>query len=124
MRRALRGPGGFTLLELVVVLAVLATVTALALPSIRRGSQNLQLRAGAGRVASLLREARLQAVTYRRPTRVALEPSHRGAALGWDGTNEPLRVEPDSEVEQFGRKKNDPADDGGQDRRADTITAT
>jgi prepilin-type N-terminal cleavage/methylation domain-containing protein len=89
--RTLRGPGGFTLLELVVVLAVLATVTALALPSIRRGSQNLQLRAGAGRVASLLREARLQAVTYRRPTRVALEPSHRGAALKWDGTDEPLR---------------------------------
>jgi type II secretory pathway pseudopilin PulG len=78
-------------MELVVVLAVLATVTAFALPSIRRGSDGLQLRAGAGRVASLLREARQQAVTHRRPTRVALEPSRRGAALGWDGTDEPLR---------------------------------
>ena len=78
-------------MELVVVLAVLATVTAFALPSIRRGSEGLQLRAGAGRVASLLREARQQAVTHRRPTRVALEPNHRGAALAWDGADEPLR---------------------------------
>ena len=78
-------------MELVVVLAVLATVTAFALPSIRRGSEGLQLRAGAGRVASLLREARHQAVTHRRPTRVALEPNHRGAALAWDGSDEPLR---------------------------------
>ena len=82
---------GLTLLELVVVLAVLATVTVFALPSIRRGSDGLQLRAGAGRVASLLREARQQAVTQRRPTRVALEPSHRAATLRWDGTDEPLR---------------------------------
>jgi general secretion pathway protein H len=86
-----RDASGVTLLELVVVLAVVATVTAFALPSIRRGSEGLQLRAGAGRVASLLREARQQAVTHRRPTRVALEPSHRGAALAWDGSEEPLR---------------------------------
>jgi len=91
VNRPARGTGGFTLLELVVVVAVLATVTAFALPSIRRGAQNLQLRAGAGRVASLLREARVQAVTHRRPTRVDLEPSHRGAALAWEGTDEPLR---------------------------------
>lgn len=93
MSRSPRGRDarGVTLLELVVVLAVVATVTAFALPSIRRGSEGLQLRAGAGRVASLLREARQQAVTHRRPTRVALEPSHRGAALAWDGSDEPLR---------------------------------
>ena len=86
-----RDARGLTLVELVVVLAVLATVTAFALPSIRRGSDGLQLRAGAGRVASLLREARQQAVTHRRPARVTLEPSHRGATLAWDGTDEPLR---------------------------------
>lgn len=91
MNRPSRGASGLTLMELVVVLAVLAIVTAFALPSIRRGSENLQLRAGAGRVASLLREARLQAVTHRRATRVALESSHRGVALAWDGSDEPLR---------------------------------
>ena len=89
--RTRRDARGVTLLELVVVLAVLATVAAFALPSIRRGSEGLQLRAGAGRVASLLREARQQAVTQRRPTRVALDAGHRGATLAWDGTSEPLR---------------------------------
>jgi type II secretory pathway pseudopilin PulG len=78
-------------MELVVVLAVLAVVTAFALPSIRRGSDGLQLRASAGRVASLLREARQQAVTHRQPTRVSLDPSRRAAALVWDATDEPLR---------------------------------
>lgn len=86
-----RDARGVTLLELVVVLAVLAAMTAFALPSIRRGSDSLQLRAGAGRVASLLREARLQAVMHRRSTRVVLESSHRAAALAWDETDGPLR---------------------------------
>jgi general secretion pathway protein H len=90
-RRPERDAAGVTLLELVVVVAVLATVTAFAIPSIRRGSDGLQLRAGAGRLASLLREARQQAVTHRRPTRVALESSRHAATLGWDGTGEPLR---------------------------------
>ena len=84
-----RDARGFTLIELVVVLAVLATVTAFALPAIRRGSDGLQLRAGAGRVASLLREARQQAVTHRRPTRVALSSNRHGAALAWEGTENP-----------------------------------
>jgi prepilin-type N-terminal cleavage/methylation domain-containing protein len=93
MRRgpALRGAAGFTLVEITVVLAVLATVTVFALPALRRGSDGLQLRAGAGRVASLLREARQQAVTHRRPTRVAIENSQRTAVLEWEGEDEPLR---------------------------------
>lgn len=85
------GASGVTLLELVVVMAMLAIVTALVGPSIRRGNEGLQLRAGAGRVASLLREARQQAVTHRRSTRVALEPGRHGAALAWDETQEVLR---------------------------------
>lgn len=86
-----RRADGLTLIELVVVLAVLATVTAFAVPSIRRGSEGLQLRASAGRVASLLREARQQAVTRRRPTRVTFGANHRSVALAWDGSDEPLR---------------------------------
>jgi general secretion pathway protein H len=90
-RPRVRTTGGFTLVELVVVLAVLAVVTAFVLPSIRRGSDGLQVRSAAGRVASLLREARQRAVTQRRPTRVALQPGHHAVALAWDGSDETLR---------------------------------
>ena len=91
-----RGPvrdcsNGLTLVEHIVVVAVLATLTAFALPAVRRGSENVQLRAGAGRVASLLREARQQAVTHRRPTRVSLEENHHAATLGWEGADKSLR---------------------------------
>ncbi len=82
---------GVTLLELVVVIAILATATIFALPAIRVGNDNLQLRAGASRVASLLREARHQAVTHRRPARVTLEANRHAAALVWDGTEDPIR---------------------------------
>jgi hypothetical protein len=42
-------------------------------------------------MAALLREARQQAVTHRRPTRVGLESHGRAAAFGWEDTDEPLR---------------------------------
>ncbi len=90
-RSPARGGAGMTLVELVVVLAVLAVVAVFALPAVRRGSEGLQLRAGAGRVASLVREARQQAVSHRRPTRVGLEGHGRGAAFGWEDAEEHLR---------------------------------
>lgn len=92
-RRAslLHGTPGLTLIELAVVIAVLAVVAVFALPAARRGSDGLQLRAGAGRVASLLREARQQAVAHRRTTRVTLEGHGRGAAFGWEDADTPLR---------------------------------
>jgi Tfp pilus assembly protein FimT len=80
-----------TLIEITVVLAVLATATVFALPALRRGSEGFQLRAGASRVASLLREARQQAVTHRRPTRVAIEDTRRTAVLAWEDGNGTLR---------------------------------
>jgi Tfp pilus assembly protein FimT len=77
--------------ELAVVFAVLAVVAVFVLPTVRRGSEGIQLRTGAGRVASLLREARQRAVSHRRPTRVDLEGQGRAAAVRWDDADEPLR---------------------------------
>lgn len=90
-RRFAGGGAGLTLVEVVVVVAVLATVTVFALPVVRRGSEGLLLRTGAGRVAALLREARQQAVSHRRATRVGLEGHGRVAAFGWEDADEPLR---------------------------------
>jgi general secretion pathway protein H len=85
------GSPGFTLIEIVVVLAILAVATALVLPSIGRGSEALRLRSETGRVAALLREARLQAVSQRRATRVTLDRSRNTFALTAGDPEHPLR---------------------------------
>jgi general secretion pathway protein H len=82
------GAAGLTLVELVVVLAVLAAIVGLALPSVRRGSEGLRLRAEAGRVAAALREARHRAVSQRRPTRILLAEDRHALLLGWAGDEE------------------------------------
>ena len=79
---------GFTLIELVVVLAILAAAAVLVLPAVGRGTETLRLRGEAGRVAALLREARLHAVSRRQPTRVTLDPARHTVALGL-GPSEP-----------------------------------
>lgn len=76
-----RDAPGFTLIELVVVLAILAAVAALVLPAVGRGLDGLRIRREAGRVAGLLREARLLAVTRREQTRVTLDRVHNALAL-------------------------------------------
>jgi type II secretion system protein H len=64
--RAMRRPerdGGFTLLELLVVLAIAAGVAALALPALRSPSPAIQIEATARNMAAALRSARLMALS-------------------------------------------------------------
>jgi prepilin-type N-terminal cleavage/methylation domain-containing protein len=86
------GQLGFTLIELIVVLAVVAIATAFVLPSVGRGSQNLQLRTEAKRVAALLREARLQAVSQHRATHVALDRTRSTVSLTVGEADDPYRT--------------------------------
>lgn len=83
--------GGFTLLELIVVLAIVAVATALVLPSIGRGTESLRLRSEAGHVAALLREARLTAVSQRRSTRVTLDRARNTVVLTGRDPEHPMR---------------------------------
>jgi prepilin-type N-terminal cleavage/methylation domain-containing protein len=55
---------GFQLVELLVALAVLASLLALGLPSLMESSGDLRLRMAAGEVAGVLRSARSFAVRY------------------------------------------------------------
>jgi general secretion pathway protein H len=85
-------PHGFTLIELIVVLAVVAAAMAVVLPSVGRGTEALRLRSEARRIAALLREARLQAVSQQRPARVKLDRTHNTVALTVGESDRPHRT--------------------------------
>lgn len=57
-----RTSAGFTLLELLLVLAILGLVAALVLPALRRPPDNLRLEAASRTLASALRLSRAQAI--------------------------------------------------------------
>jgi general secretion pathway protein H len=66
---------GFTLVELVVTLFVLALAAGVAAPSIARGVDTVRIRAEAGGVATFLRAAREKAITHNRAYEVRVRPA-------------------------------------------------
>jgi general secretion pathway protein H len=62
MRKLIRADEGFTLVEMLVVLAIVATATAIAVPLLRPPSPSLELRRAALDLASDLRIARATAL--------------------------------------------------------------
>ncbi len=76
-----RAPAGLTLLELIVTLFVLALATALVMPAIGRGTESIRARADVSRFSALLRHAREQAITARRPHEVLIDPVARRVSV-------------------------------------------
>jgi general secretion pathway protein H len=74
--------GGFTLMELLVVLGILGLVLALAVPSLGRSLPGLQLQTDARTVAGALREARMLAIGGNRETRLVVDVEQRTLQLG------------------------------------------
>lgn len=66
---------GVTLLELIVVLAIIALAAGLVAPTIARSTDSLRLRAEVAGFSALLRHAREQAITTRRAHRVVVDPA-------------------------------------------------
>lgn len=64
---------GFSLMELVVVLAVLAVAAAVVAPGVGRTADGVRARAEVGAVAAFLRSARQQAVTRRQAMEVRVD---------------------------------------------------
>jgi general secretion pathway protein H len=65
---------GFTLLELIVTLAVLAVAVAVVTPAIGRSTEGLRARTEAAGFAAALRHARERAITTQRTFRVVVDP--------------------------------------------------
>ncbi len=84
---------GFTLAEMLVVLAILAITAALSMPLTRQSVASQDFNTFSRSLAGLLREARLQAISQNRETVVTLDFDKRVAALvGGEKTKSGRRV--------------------------------
>ena len=72
-----RRNAGFTLLELLVVLVLMALMTGLAIPLISAGTPGAQIKAATRELLSGLRQARDQAIVQRQPTALTLNVDDR-----------------------------------------------
>ncbi len=84
-----QGEGGFTLVELIVVLFIIALVAAVALPAVGRGVDALQLRAEVATFATFLRYAREQAITRREAQEVTINADAHLLTLRATGAESP-----------------------------------
>lgn len=76
-----RAVAGFTLLELLVTLLVLALAVGLVVPMVGRSTETVRARAEVAAFAALLRHAREQAITRREPHAVVVDPTARRVTL-------------------------------------------
>jgi prepilin-type N-terminal cleavage/methylation domain-containing protein len=81
MGGSVRDRRGFTMIELVVALFVLALAAAVVTPPIGRGLETLRVRAEVAGVASFLRAARERAITRRDSLEVAVEAEGHALVL-------------------------------------------
>src|SRR5258708_35427439 len=75
-RNYLRGgrTGGFSLIELLIVVFVVMVVAAIAIPNVLLTVSNLRLRASAGDLAGLMQQARIMAAQNNPTTRISVSP--------------------------------------------------
>jgi general secretion pathway protein H len=81
---------GFTLAELLVVLAILSLMVALALPVLDRAMPSLALKSTAGEIAVALRQARGQAIGSNVEVAVLVDLDGRQVSLG---SREPIVID-------------------------------
>ena len=79
-----RASAGFTLLELLVVLMLMAMVYALAVPMISAGLPGTELKGAARQLAAGLRQARSQAVTRKEESTLTLDVEKRNFKVSGD----------------------------------------
>jgi prepilin-type N-terminal cleavage/methylation domain-containing protein len=100
---------GYSLMELVVVLAILAVAVGVVAPAVGRTAEDVKVRAELAGLAAFLRAAREQAVTRRETLEVTLDPEARVLLLRRPGREGEARVQPSRAVSPLLRVEADPA---------------
>jgi general secretion pathway protein H len=72
---------GYTLLELIVSLLVIALAVGLVIPAVGRGTETLRGRSEVAGFSAMLRHARDQAISTRRGHAVVVDPANRRASI-------------------------------------------
>ncbi len=85
LNRGLGLEDGFTLIEIVCVLAIVALLAGLALPSFSHGTSRARLEAYAIETAALLQADRLAAIAFRRQVSTELDADQRAVRSGVGG---------------------------------------
>ena len=86
------GSGGFTLLELILTLVILALAVALAAPAIGRTAETVRARADVAAFTAFLRHAHERAITTRQRLTVNIEPTEHRLTIAADGTVQETRA--------------------------------
>lgn len=97
-----RGPagdskGGFTLMEMLTVLAILALVVVASLPFLKTSSPGKVFRAEAQEISALLRLARVDAITGNRETRIIVDLKNR--RIDYPGRDNAIILPPETSLE-------------------------
>lgn len=80
---------GFTLVELIVVLVIVATLATMVIPRFAGSAQSAQLRENADQLLVMARYAQNYAVTHRSACRIVIDPQER--RFGLEIQEDPLR---------------------------------
>jgi prepilin-type N-terminal cleavage/methylation domain-containing protein len=88
---ALTGSRGFTLLELIVTLSVVALAVGLAVPTIARSTEAIRARADVAGFSALMRHGRERAIVTRKAHAVVVDPAARRVSLMAGGPEGEMR---------------------------------
>lgn len=100
---------GYSLMELVVVLAILAVAAAVVAPAVGRTADDVRVRAELAGLAAFLRTAREQAVARQQAIAVTLDPEARVLLLRRSGREGETGVQASLAVSALLRVEADPA---------------